>query len=75
MAGKVTLETTIEEVVTLYPSTVQIFFKYGIPCIACGSPIWGTIGENAKKYKVGNIEELLMELNEAVSAGIELKLE
>ena len=75
MEEKITLDSTVEEVVTLYPSTVQIFFKYGIPCIACGAPIWGSIGENAKKYQVKDVEGLLKKLNQAASSGIELKLE
>jgi iron-sulfur cluster repair protein YtfE (RIC family) len=36
---KITLDSRIEEIVLKYPSTVEIFFKYGIPCIACGEPM------------------------------------
>jgi iron-sulfur cluster repair protein YtfE (RIC family) len=43
---KITKDSTVEEVVLRYPDAVEIFFKYGIPAIACGTPIWGTIGEN-----------------------------
>ena len=75
MEKKITLDTTVEEVVTLYPSTVKIFFKYGIPCIACGAPIWGTIGENVKKYQVKDVEGLLKELNQVASLGIEIKMD
>lgn len=63
---KITEETTIEEILTINPYTVSIFLKYGIPAISCGEPIWGTIRENALKYKVQNIEELIEELNKAV---------
>ncbi len=61
---EITLDTTVEEVVLRYPESVDIFFKYGIPAIACGSPIWGTIGENAQKYGVEDVEGLLRELND-----------
>ncbi len=61
---KITKDSTIEEVVLRYPSSVEIFFKYGIPAIACGTPIWGTIGENAERYNVSDLEGLLIELNE-----------
>jgi Domain of unknown function (DUF1858). len=60
---KITKDSTVEEVVLRYPDSVEIFFKYGIPAIACGTPIWGTIGENAERYKVSDIEGLLEELN------------
>jgi len=61
---KITLESKIEDVVVKYPETVSIFFKYGIPAISCGAPIWGTIGENVEKYNVKDPESLLKELNE-----------
>lgn len=63
---KITLKSTIEEIVIKYPSTVSIFFKYGIPAISCGEPIWGTIEENVKKYGVKDPEGLIEELNRAV---------
>jgi iron-sulfur cluster repair protein YtfE (RIC family) len=61
---KITKDSTVEEVVLRYPDAVDIFFKYGIPAIACGTPIWGTIGENAERYNVSDLEGLLRELNE-----------
>lgn len=60
---EITAEMTVEEVVTRFPETVHIFYKYGLPCIACGEPVWGTIAENAKRYRVRNLSALLEELN------------
>ena len=60
---KITKDSYISEVVLKYPETVDIFFKHGIPAIACGSPIWGTIEENAKKYGVKDLDKLIDELN------------
>ncbi|NPB03997.1 MAG: DUF1858 domain-containing protein [Thermotogae bacterium] len=74
---EITPETTVEEIVLRYPDAVDIFFKYGIPAIACGSPIWGTIGENAEKYGVEDLEGLLKELNDLIQrrgGGIDLKI-
>ncbi len=71
---KITLETSVEEVVVNFPDSVDIFFKYGIPAIACGSPIWGSIGENAEKYGVKDINGLLRELNELVQKGRRLNV-
>lgn len=63
---EITLETTVEELVLRYPETVAVFFKHGIPAISCGTPIWGTIGENARKYGVKDPERLLQDLREKV---------
>lgn len=69
---KITKDMSIEEVILRYPDSVDIFFKYGIPAIACGSPIWGTIEENAEKYAVNDIDALLKELNELAESKGEL---
>ncbi len=65
MKQTLTLESTVEEAVVRYPQTVKIFLKHGIPCMVCGEPLWGTIGENAQKYNVKDTEQLLKELNDA----------
>jgi len=65
---EITRETTIEEVVLKFPQTVEIFFRHGIPAISCGSPLWGTIGENIERYGVTDPEKLLEELQKAVEA-------
>ncbi len=57
-------EDTIEDVITKYPKTVKIFMNFGIPCMVCGEPIWGTIKENAEKYGVKELDELIKALNE-----------
>lgn len=60
---EITIKDRIEDIVLKYPKTVNVFFKYGIPAIACGEPIWGTIEENIEKYGVKSVEKLLEELN------------
>ena len=55
---------TIEDVVRRYPASVEIFYRHGLPCIACGEPVWGTIEENARKYGVKDLDALLRELNQ-----------
>ncbi len=69
---KITKDMQVADVVLRYPDTVQIFFKHGIPAIACGEPIWGTIEENAQKYGVKDLDALLQELNTQVSGASEL---
>ncbi len=69
---RITKDMSIEEVILRYPESADIFFKHGIPAVACGSPIWGTIEENAKKYHVNDISALLKELNELAESKGEL---
>ena len=61
--NKITKDTTIEEILEKFPDTVNTFMDYGIPCLVCGEPLWGTVEEAAEKYNV-NLEELLDKLNE-----------
>ena len=63
---KVTLSTTIEEIVDEYPELVRPLREYGIKCIACGEPVWGTLEENARLKGIENIEEIVEELNKLI---------
>lgn len=58
----ITKETTIEEILEKYPDTVETFMNFGIPCLVCGEPLWGTVEEGAEKYEV-DLDELLTKLN------------
>ena len=61
----ITVDDTIENVLARFPQTLKVFQDFGIPAIACGEPIWGTISENAAQYKVDDIEALMKALNES----------
>lgn len=69
MADKkpITPDTTIEEIVVKYPELVRPLMEYGIKCIACGEPVWGTLRENAEEKGITNIEEIVVELNRIVN--------
>lgn len=54
---------SVEEVVMRYPKSVPIFFAHGLPPIACGEPVWGTIAENAAKRNLADLDTLIRELN------------
>ena len=66
---RITEDTTIEEILEKFPNTVKIFMDFGIPCLVCGEPLWGTIEETAKKYNV-NLEELLNKLNRTIQKNL-----
>ncbi len=55
MKKKIDGSVYIEDLVELVPESIEILLKYGIACIKCGAPIWGTLEENCKR--VGLSEE------------------
>jgi hybrid cluster-associated redox disulfide protein len=62
---KIRPETPIEEIVARYPELVSVLMDYGIVCVVCGEPIWGTLEEVATSRGV-DLGPLLSRLNEIV---------
>jgi hypothetical protein len=60
--SSITEDTAVEEVITNYPNLVKVFIERGLPCLVCGDPFWGTVGELARKYNVDGAD-LVSELN------------
>jgi len=59
-------DTTIEEIVQAYPELIKPLMQYGIKCVICGEPIWGTIKENAEEKGIKNLKEILVDLNKII---------
>lgn len=66
--NKITSDATIEEIVEDYPELVRPLREFGIKCIACGEPVWGTLKENAEAKGIKNVEEIVVELNKMIIA-------
>jgi hypothetical protein len=45
----ITNDITIEDLINSLPASVSYLMKKGIKCLACGEPIWGTLGEAARE--------------------------
>ncbi|MBD3286137.1 DUF1858 domain-containing protein [candidate division WOR-3 bacterium] len=60
---QITRESNLEEVISAYPDTVDVFIRHGMPCFVCGEPAWGTVGENMDRHKVADPDMLLTDLN------------
>lgn len=58
--------TTIEDLVTILPESVNYFMEKGIRLLICGEPIWGTIEEIvlAKGFTNEELSVIVEELNE-----------
>jgi len=62
----VTAESKVDELVETYPDTVKFLMAHGLPCVVCGEPFWGTLGElcRQKKWTDEQIAALVKEFNE-----------
>jgi hypothetical protein len=45
----ITPETSIEDLITSVPESVTYLMRKGIKCLACGEPVWGTLGQAARE--------------------------
>lgn len=66
---KITLDTTIEDVVEWYPDAVSFLMEHGIRCLICGEPAWGTLGDamREKHFSQEKMDEVLSALRRNVA--------
>lgn len=64
MTPSVTPGITIEELVERYPKAPAVLRRYGIVCIQCGEPVWGTLAEVARDKGISDLSPILAELEE-----------
>jgi methionine synthase II (cobalamin-independent) len=57
----------IEDLVREYPEVISPLSEFGIVCIACGEPVWGTLEELVNKKGLLNLDEILEKLNKIIS--------
>ena len=62
----ISANTTIEEIVREYPELIRPLMQFGIKCVMCGEPIWGTLEENAQEKGIKNLNEIVKELNKII---------
>ena len=56
----------IEDLVRDHPEVVVPLANYGIVCIACGEPVWGTLGELMDKKSIENQSEIIEAINKLI---------
>jgi hybrid cluster-associated redox disulfide protein len=66
---KITKDMIIEEVVRKYPQTIPVFMAHGLHCIGCHIANYETVAEGALGHGIGDVTDLLKDLNEAVGDG------
>ena len=57
----------IEDLVEDYPELVIPLKNHGVVCIACGEPVWGTLGEQMDKKGIENQDEIIDEMNKLIN--------
>ena len=61
-------DMTIGEIVQRFPRTLQVFQKHGLECFECQIAEFEALEHGASVHKL-DLDELLEELNRAISAG------
>jgi len=62
-------DTDIEDIVNDYPELVRPLKDYGIACVVCGEPVWGTLKEIAKLKNIQNLDEIVDTMNNIIKKG------
>ncbi len=62
----ITPDMAIGEVVSKYPSTINIFFKHGLGCVGCAVARFENIQQGAMAHGI-DLDALMNDLNQAVA--------
>jgi hypothetical protein len=49
---RITAETHVDQILNEYPSLSKTFIEFGLPCMVCGQPFWGTIEALARQHNI-----------------------
>lgn len=58
-------DITVEELVRLVPRAPALLRSFGIVCIQCGEPVWGTLRQAAAEKGITDLAPVLARLAEA----------
>jgi len=59
----ITKEMHVDQILAKHPSLSKIFIEFGLPCLICGEPFWGTVEELGNQHNI-NVTELVKKLNQ-----------
>jgi hybrid cluster-associated redox disulfide protein len=63
---KITGDMAIGEVVSKYPSTINVFFKHGLGCVGCAVARFENIRQGAMAHGI-DVDALVADLNQAIA--------
>ena len=58
-------DVTIEELVREHPEAVAVLRRFGVVCIQCGEPVWGTLREAAAEKGIRDLSGVIAALESA----------
>jgi iron-sulfur cluster repair protein YtfE (RIC family) len=64
MRAPIDPDVTIEELVRELPEAVAVLRRFGIVCIQCGEPVWGTLRDAAAEKGIRDLSEVLAALDD-----------
>jgi iron-sulfur cluster repair protein YtfE (RIC family) len=65
VGAQVDPDITIEDLVRQNPDASGILRRFGIVCIECGEPVWGTLRQAAAEKGIHDLSEVLAALRKA----------
>ncbi len=67
MSTAIDPDITIEDLVAARPRAATVLRRFGIVCIQCGEPVWGTLREVAADKGISDLEPILAALEREAS--------
>jgi hybrid cluster-associated redox disulfide protein len=64
--AKVTKDMLLGEVISKYPSTMEVFLSHGLHCAGCGAAFSETVEMGAESHGI-DLKAILKDLNKAAS--------
>jgi hybrid cluster-associated redox disulfide protein len=66
---KITGGMTLGDVVSKYPETAMVMYKYGLHCIGCHVATWETIEQGCRAHGISDkdIDKMIEEMNASIS--------
>lgn len=61
----------VEDLLERYPAATRLLLQRGVPCLVCGEPVWGTLGDVLKGHgkQAAEIDVIVQELRNELEAG------
>ncbi|HEX05384.1 MAG TPA: hypothetical protein ENH10_09585 [Bacteroidetes bacterium] len=68
MNRPITAEMDLEDVASITPKAIRLLTERNIVCIACGTPLWKTVGEAIQDAGLDNVDVIVAEVNAELAA-------
>jgi methionine synthase II (cobalamin-independent) len=63
----VTRDSIVEDIVRECPEMIGPLARFGLVCISCGEPVWGTLGELAERKGIRNLNDIIQQINKKIT--------